>query len=95
MGEARTNVRVRAEGLGILSKTALTYLALLLDRHLGEQKFTLVAFALGQVTYSLVVFIIYLVDMPDLRFLPVRLSQASSRSFVAFVCTIKDWVYMH
>ncbi|KAI6036804.1 Rft protein-domain-containing protein [Pisolithus microcarpus] len=83
MGEARTSVRVRAEGLGILSKTALTYLALLLDRHLGEQKFTLVAFALGQVTYSLVIFIIYLVDMPDLRFLPVRLSQASSPSFVA------------
>lgn len=80
MGEARTSVRVRAEGLGILSKTALTYLALLLDSHLGEQDFTLVAFALGQVTYSLVIFIIYLVDMPDLRLLPVRLSQAPSQS---------------
>ncbi|KAI6043107.1 Rft protein-domain-containing protein [Pisolithus marmoratus] len=81
MGEARTSVRVRAEGLGVSSKTAVTYLALLLDSHLGEQKFTLVAFALGQVTYSSVIFIIYLVDMPDSRFLPVRLSQASSRSF--------------
>ncbi|KAI6109981.1 Rft protein-domain-containing protein [Pisolithus sp. B1] len=82
MGEARTSVRVRAEGLAISSKAAVTYFALLLDSRLGEQKFTLVAFALGQLMYSSVIFIIYLADTPDPRLLPVRLSQASSRSSV-------------
>ncbi|KAI6118721.1 Rft protein-domain-containing protein [Pisolithus croceorrhizus] len=82
VGEARTSIRVRAEGLGISSKTAVTYVALLLDSQLGEQKFTLVAFALGQLMYSSVVFVIYLADIPDSRLLPVRLSQASSRSSV-------------
>ncbi|KAI6019713.1 Rft protein-domain-containing protein [Pisolithus orientalis] len=80
MGEARTSVRVRAEGLGISSKTAVTYLALLLDTYLGEQKFTLIAFALGQITYSSIIFVIYLLEMPDSRLLPVRLSLTSSRS---------------
>ncbi|KAI6150941.1 Rft protein-domain-containing protein [Pisolithus tinctorius] len=80
MGEARTSVRVRAEGLGISSKTAVTYLALLLDTYLGEQKFTLIAFALGQITYSSIIFVIYLLEMLDSRLLPVRLSLTSSRS---------------
>ena len=77
MGVGRTHIRVRAEGLGISTKTTVTYLALLYD---SGQRLTLPAFALGQLTYALVVFFTYVVEMPDARLWPKPLkSTANSR----------------
>ncbi|KAL4065422.1 Rft protein-domain-containing protein [Scleroderma citrinum] len=88
MGEGCTSTRVRAEGLGISSKTVVTYLALLYDTRLGEQKSTLLAFALGQLTYGVVVFVMYTVKIPDSRLWPTRLhldpsEQTSRRQWLA------------
>ena len=66
MGEVRTDVRVRAEGLGIIIKTITTYLILLYDsksRNSGE--LALMAFALGQLAYSATVFWVYKLRFPE------------------------------
>lgn len=62
MGELRTGVRVRAEGLGITSKTAVTFLVLLYDstRAGGRGELGLLAFAAGQLAYGVVVAASYL-----------------------------------
>lgn len=78
MGEGRTSIRVRAEALGISSKTIVAYLALLYDSRLGGQKLTLPAFALGQLAYAVVVFVMYVMEMPDSRLWPKRLRLGSS-----------------
>jgi len=77
MGEGCTSIRVRAEALGISSKTMVTYLALQYDSRLGGQKLTLPAFALGQLAYGVVVFVIYMIEMPYLRLWPKRLKLGS------------------
>jgi oligosaccharide translocation protein RFT1 len=75
MGEVRTGVRVRAEGLGITCKTLVTYLILLYDSTRPEPgDLALVAFALGQSVYSVVVFFIYVYQMGYPTFWPVRLA---------------------
>lgn len=74
MGEGRTNVRVRAEGLGIIVKTVTTYLILLYDsnsRHSSE--LALVAFALGQLAYSVTVFWVYRSQFPESSLWPTSL----------------------
>ncbi|KAG8217356.1 Rft protein-domain-containing protein [Butyriboletus roseoflavus] len=74
MGEVRTDVRVRAEGLGIIIKTITTYLILLYDsnsRHPSE--LALMAFALGQLAYSATVFWVYKSQFPELSLWPTSL----------------------
>ncbi|KAJ2920685.1 hypothetical protein H1R20_g16409, partial [Candolleomyces eurysporus] len=56
MLELKTNVRVRAEGLGITAKSFVTFLVLFVDARRGQDTLALVAFALGQLAYSVVVF---------------------------------------
>jgi oligosaccharide translocation protein RFT1 len=62
MAELRTRIRVRAEGLGITSKTVVTFLVLLYDsKREGRQgELALLAFAGGQLAYAFFVFITYL-----------------------------------
>jgi len=62
MVDLKTNVRVRAEGLGITAKSILTFLILLYDSREGGGDFALVAFALGQLTYSVVMFFTYTIS---------------------------------
>ncbi|KAH7889871.1 Rft protein-domain-containing protein [Phlebopus sp. FC_14] len=80
MGEVRTGIRVRAEGAGISTKTLVTYAILLYERKSlsGSGPLALIAFALGQLSYSIVVFIIYLLHMPKSPIWPVRLPQQHS-----------------
>jgi len=74
MGEVRTGVRVRAEGLGITCKTLVTYLVLLYDSTTQNPGvLALVAFALGQLAHSVVVFLSYVYQMGYPTFWPTRL----------------------
>ncbi|KAH7905716.1 Rft protein-domain-containing protein [Hygrophoropsis aurantiaca] len=61
IGEHRTGIRVRAEGLGIAVKSVITYFILLYDskQGLSTGRYALQAFALGQLAYSLLVFATY------------------------------------
>jgi oligosaccharide translocation protein RFT1 len=79
MGEVRTGVRVRAEGLGITCKTLVAYLVLLYDSTRPDSgEFALVAFALGQLAYSSVVFFSYVYQMGYPTFWPTRLTTQQS-----------------
>ncbi|KAF8966969.1 Rft protein-domain-containing protein [Flammula alnicola] len=60
MVELKTGVRVRSEGLGITSKSITTFLILLYDSKKGRGDLALVAFAFGQLMYSLVMFATYI-----------------------------------
>jgi actin-related protein len=61
MAELRTRIRVRVEGLGITSKTVVTFLVLYDSKREGRQgELALLAFAGGQLAYAFFVFIIYL-----------------------------------
>ncbi|EPQ55804.1 Rft-1-domain-containing protein [Gloeophyllum trabeum ATCC 11539] len=66
MGELRTNVRVRAEAVGVIGKAMTTFLLLFIDskRQSDEEKLSLVAFAMGQLMYAILVLIMYLVEYP-------------------------------
>ncbi|KAG2061339.1 Rft-1-domain-containing protein [Suillus hirtellus] len=84
MGEVRTGVRVRAEGLGITCKTLVTYLVLLYDSTRPDSgEFALVAFALGQFAYSSVVFVSYVYQMGYPTFWPTRLATRQSSEVAA------------
>jgi hypothetical protein len=55
ISEFHTNVRVRVEALAILAKNSTTFLGLLYDSSLGNQRqYALVAFAFGQLAYGIV-----------------------------------------
>lgn len=76
MTRLETTVRVRAEGLGIAVKSVTTFIILLYDSRSNQGTLALVAFALGQMFYSLALVLAYL-----LHFGPTALSPkfASSR----------------
>ncbi|KAF5326076.1 hypothetical protein D9611_000906 [Ephemerocybe angulata] len=59
MVELKTDVRVRAEGLGITAKSCATLGVLFLDARRGKDEWALVAFALGQLVYALTVWASY------------------------------------
>ncbi|KAF8154062.1 Rft protein-domain-containing protein [Crassisporium funariophilum] len=59
ISELKTGVRVRAEGLGITSKSLTTFLILFYDATYGQDDLALVAFATGQLVYSVVMFATY------------------------------------
>jgi oligosaccharide translocation protein RFT1 len=56
MTQLKTDVRVRAEGLGITCKSMTTFLILVYDTRWGNGSLPLIAFAAGQVVYSIAVF---------------------------------------
>lgn len=58
MVQLKTNVRVRAEGCGITAKSIVTFLVLLADK---GGRWALLAFAVGQFSYSLACLVVYLV----------------------------------
>ncbi|KAJ7090353.1 Rft protein-domain-containing protein [Mycena belliarum] len=61
MAESKTHIRVRAEGLGVMSKTLVTFIVLLYDSKAEMDGFlALMAFAMGQLSYSLCLLLVYL-----------------------------------
>lgn len=73
MAELKTGVRVRAEGLGITSKSLTTFLLLFYNAS-GEEDddLALVAFAAGQLMYSAVMFFVYISHFGDQYMWPKR-----------------------
>lgn len=61
MGELRTAVRVRAEGLAVILKTTVTFLVLYFDPS-RDGKRALIAFALGQLAYAITLLAVYLLQ---------------------------------
>lgn len=60
MGELRTSLRVRGEGMGVVLKTAVTFFVIFLTRQAAERdKYALAAFALGQFAYASTLFTVY------------------------------------
>lgn len=55
------NVRVRAEGLGVTIKSITTFLILVYDTKFGQGNLTLIAFASGQLLYSITILIRYMI----------------------------------
>ena len=61
MSEFRTDIRVKAEGLGVTGKTVVTFLVLYYDSKQGSNgDLALLAFALGQLSYSVCVLLKYI-----------------------------------
>ncbi|KAJ7168323.1 Rft protein-domain-containing protein [Mycena crocata] len=61
MAETKTHVRVRAEGTGVVCKTLVTFLVLLYDwKEDMDGALALMAFAMGQLSYSLCLLCVYL-----------------------------------
>jgi len=62
MVQLKTHVRVKAEGTGIMTKSIVTFLVLLYDVRKvdGQGKLALLAFALGQLAYSVTCWMVYL-----------------------------------
>jgi hypothetical protein len=67
MVQLKTNVRVRAEGCGITAKSIVTFLVLLADK---GGSLALLAFATGQLAYSLACLVVYLVYFGMARLKP-------------------------
>ena len=71
MTELKMGVRVRAEGLGITSKSLTTFLFLFYNTTRGkDDDLALVAFAAGQLMYSVVMFSVYIAYFGDQHMLP-------------------------
>jgi oligosaccharide translocation protein RFT1 len=89
MGELRTGVRVRAEGLGVVAKTTATFTVLLWEsRSLGEHgTLALPAFAVGQLAYAVVVLSSYLIAYGHE---PLRLHRLPGQLYVG--SGYIDWV---
>jgi len=60
MTRLKTSVRVRAEGLGITLKNITTFLILFYDSKNAKGDLALVAFAMGQLFYSLGMIVTYM-----------------------------------
>ncbi|KAF9477448.1 Rft-1-domain-containing protein, partial [Pholiota conissans] len=61
MTHLKINIRMRAEGLGVAAKSLTTFFVLLYDSCWGTGGLALIAFALGQVMYSAIVFLTYII----------------------------------
>lgn len=85
MSELRTSIRLKAEGLGITFKTLLVFGLLVFDSQPGHESFALLAFAAGQLTYSLVVLTVYIGEY-GIKLL--QLKQGDSSQFVADILAI-------
>ncbi len=59
MTRLKTSVRVRAEGLGITLKNITTFLILFHDSKNDQGDLALIAFAMGQLIYSLAMIVAY------------------------------------
>ena len=86
MSELRTNIRVTAEGLGIISKPVVTFLVLLYDARTGAQgSLALLAFAGGQLAYGAVVLGTYMVYYHPRQIWPKRLPPNPQNPYARFL----------
>ncbi|KAJ7771594.1 Rft protein-domain-containing protein [Mycena metata] len=78
MSEMKTHVRVRAEGMGITMKTFVTFIVLLYDSKAQlDGDLALIAFAMGQLAYSLCLLVVYLSHYGLSALLPASASDSA------------------
>jgi hypothetical protein len=87
MSKLQTNIRVRAEGSGIILKPIVIILVLLYDTYIqnGDGHLALVAFALGQLAYAATLFCVYRFHYGAISFMPKPI-RSSSHRHLRFVC---------
>lgn len=92
MGEVLTGVRVRAEGMGIMSKTATTCFVLWYDSRRGAHsgELGLVAFAAGQLAYGFFLFATYFSHFGGLSWRPAHIASMCVNVFPASSLRIID-----
>ncbi|KAF8797724.1 RTF domain-containing protein [Phlegmacium glaucopus] len=85
MADLKTGIRVRAEGLGITSKSLTTFLLLVYNtsRAKGED-LALIAFAAGQLMYSMVMFLVYISHFGD-QHMRLKRPSASSGTLLSYI----------
>ncbi|KAF9482555.1 Rft-1-domain-containing protein [Pholiota conissans] len=83
MTHLKINIRVRAEGFGVTAKSVTTFLLLLYDSRNGRDGMALIAFALGQLMYSVAIFATYILSLGAGPMRPIGSSVPSSPSFAA------------
>ena len=83
----QTDIRVRAEGSGVILKPIVIILVLLYDTHIqyGDGRLALVAFALGQLAYAAALFCVYQSHFGGVLLIPQPI-RLSSRRRLRFVC---------
>lgn len=80
MQTLNSSVRIRAEGFGVVAKPVVTFLILLCDSVYGSSSLGLLAFALGQFAYAVVMLVVYLSEFgTSVPFTPQNPGQARSR----------------
>ena len=87
MSKLQTEIRVRAEGSGIILKPIVIVLVLLYDTYIrnSDGHLALVAFALGQLAYAATLFCVYRFHYGAISFMPKPI-RPSSRRHLRFVC---------
>ncbi|KAF8894999.1 Rft protein-domain-containing protein [Gymnopilus junonius] len=93
MGELKTGTRVRAEGLGITTRSVTTFLVLLYDAKRGSGgDLALLAFAVGQLMYSVVMFATYVVYLGGSYMRPRRPPLLSSKSSEQYKSLLMNYI---
>ncbi|KAJ7722286.1 Rft protein-domain-containing protein [Mycena maculata] len=78
ISEMKTGIRVGAEGAGITFKTFVTFLVLFYDSQAGLKGYlALMAFAMGQLSYSLSLLLVYLSHYGFSALFPTSISQTN------------------
>jgi oligosaccharide translocation protein RFT1 len=78
----KTHIRVRAEGTGVMLKTLVTFLVLFYDSKADmDGALALIAFAMGQLSYSLCLLGVYLSHYGFSALFPISPSTRSVGSF--------------
>src|ERR1700689_1787661 len=92
MGEVLTGIRVRAEGIGITSKTTMTCFILWYDsrRETRSGDLALLAFAAGQLAYGVSVFASYLSHFREVSWWSPRIASRCVKLFLASPLCITD-----
>lgn len=96
MGENLTGVRVRAEGVGISGKTSITCLILIYDsvRKSRSGELALLAFASGQLAYSLSLLVTYILYFRNISLWPEHFTVDPSALRLSLTMTAQS-VFKH
>jgi oligosaccharide translocation protein RFT1 len=86
MSEMQTGVRIRAEGVALIGKPVCTFLVLFYDSRVRsrETQLGLMAFAMGQLTYGILMFGMYLAHYGKVLLWPKRIPSQVSCVFALY-----------
>lgn len=96
MGDLHTSVRIRAEGMGMTSKTIIAFLILWYDSKEEPRsgELTLLAFASGQLANGIVIFVTYLIHFRKVHWWPEHITFDPESLRLSFTMTAQS-VFKH